>query len=343
MRHAGWVAPAVKVNLLNGRLTMTTTSTDRQAFLAAIAARPDDVAPRLIFADWLDENDEPEAAAAYRAATGLRTLRDLVRDALDARQHDLYADDDLRAWAIDRGYARVATFDAECTEAESWRTEWQHGNGASWPCYTLAITVDGRSVGTVDGWHVFAEWDADGNGAGGWERREHDGAYSGSPKFWSPEGFRDPKSAYPHIECGANMSQDLDLPRRDAAGRVLLYDARSVQLALDGASYSADHGDDPDVSELEWSDVPSRGRETVYLVSDGRIEEVEIGLAVAYQTGETYTSHGTPRRTWLLSAWMTDCPLVSGQYDTREGLLDALGELGGVYESYDDAEEAIAE
>jgi uncharacterized protein (TIGR02996 family) len=39
---------------------------DRDAFLAAVAARPDDDLPRLIFADWLDEHGEPERAEFIR-------------------------------------------------------------------------------------------------------------------------------------------------------------------------------------------------------------------------------------------------------------------------------------
>src|SRR5581483_12084459 len=39
---------------------------DRDAFLAAVVARPDDDLPRLIFADWLDEHGEPERAEVIR-------------------------------------------------------------------------------------------------------------------------------------------------------------------------------------------------------------------------------------------------------------------------------------
>jgi uncharacterized protein (TIGR02996 family) len=41
--------------------------TDRDSFIAAIAANPADDLPRLVFADWLDENGEPERAAFIRA------------------------------------------------------------------------------------------------------------------------------------------------------------------------------------------------------------------------------------------------------------------------------------
>src|SRR4051812_48918640 len=40
--------------------------TDRAAFLAAIAANPDDDLPRLVFADWLDEHGDADRAAFVR-------------------------------------------------------------------------------------------------------------------------------------------------------------------------------------------------------------------------------------------------------------------------------------
>ena len=40
--------------------------TDREALLAAICANPDDDTPRLAFADWLEENGEPERAEFVR-------------------------------------------------------------------------------------------------------------------------------------------------------------------------------------------------------------------------------------------------------------------------------------
>ena len=42
---------------------------DEQAFRAAIAASPDDIGLRRVFADWLDENDRPEEAAYQRRWT----------------------------------------------------------------------------------------------------------------------------------------------------------------------------------------------------------------------------------------------------------------------------------
>lgn len=45
---------------------MTSLISDRAALLAAIRANPDDDAPRLILADWLDENGEAERAHFVR-------------------------------------------------------------------------------------------------------------------------------------------------------------------------------------------------------------------------------------------------------------------------------------
>jgi uncharacterized protein (TIGR02996 family) len=41
-------------------------TSDQQALLAAVHASPDDVLPRLVFADWLDEHDQPAMAALFR-------------------------------------------------------------------------------------------------------------------------------------------------------------------------------------------------------------------------------------------------------------------------------------
>src|SRR6476659_7569532 len=41
-------------------------SSDRAAFLRAIAEQPDDDLPRLVYADWLDEHGEPERAEFIR-------------------------------------------------------------------------------------------------------------------------------------------------------------------------------------------------------------------------------------------------------------------------------------
>lgn len=45
---------------------MTAFTNDREGLLASIIANPDDDGLRLIYADWLDENDDPEQAELIR-------------------------------------------------------------------------------------------------------------------------------------------------------------------------------------------------------------------------------------------------------------------------------------
>jgi len=46
---------------------------ERESFMRAIATSPDDDAVRLVFADWLEENGEPERAEFICASTLLVT------------------------------------------------------------------------------------------------------------------------------------------------------------------------------------------------------------------------------------------------------------------------------
>src|SRR5579871_4647268 len=50
----------------NKRVRKAIPMTDELAFLAAIKEDPDNDLPRLIFADWLDENRQPERAELIR-------------------------------------------------------------------------------------------------------------------------------------------------------------------------------------------------------------------------------------------------------------------------------------
>jgi uncharacterized protein (TIGR02996 family) len=69
----------------------------REAFLLAIFASPDDDLPRLVFADWLEERGEVEFAARIRfecatPATGGPTVRGFVADPLIPCTVELLAD-----------------------------------------------------------------------------------------------------------------------------------------------------------------------------------------------------------------------------------------------------------
>ncbi len=80
------------------------------AFLAAIAYRPDDDLPRLVYADWLDENGDPERAEFIRIQIELANLSpiDPRREQLKARERELLRDHRER-WGLDafRGQSQV--------------------------------------------------------------------------------------------------------------------------------------------------------------------------------------------------------------------------------------------
>src|SRR5258707_14740600 len=63
------------------------------AFLQAIVATPDDVATRLIYADWLEENGDPERAEFIRVQCQLSELApgDARQSELEIREADLLA------------------------------------------------------------------------------------------------------------------------------------------------------------------------------------------------------------------------------------------------------------
>src|SRR5438105_511154 len=52
----------------------TTTMNQEQAFIEAIAAEPEQDAHRLVFADWLDDQDEPDRAEFIRVQCELARL-----------------------------------------------------------------------------------------------------------------------------------------------------------------------------------------------------------------------------------------------------------------------------
>lgn len=61
---------------------------DRAALVASVASRPDDDLPKLVFADWLEENGDPErgefvrlSVAAYRDAAGFPLATDQAKHA----------------------------------------------------------------------------------------------------------------------------------------------------------------------------------------------------------------------------------------------------------------------
>src|SRR5438309_7067053 len=99
---------------------------DRDALLAAIREAPRDDAPRLIYADWLDEHGEADLAEFIRVQIEIEPFRRLAGD-LDRWRRaviDLHLNDPVPAdfppeW---QRYAELARREHELYEAHRW--EW---------------------------------------------------------------------------------------------------------------------------------------------------------------------------------------------------------------------------
>jgi uncharacterized protein (TIGR02996 family) len=86
--------------------------TDESAFLQAIHDSPDDLALRLVFADWLEENGDPGRAADVRVEVKLAQLFDGESEGALLRAYSEYlyvAHSDRLGTAIDARYGKAAT------------------------------------------------------------------------------------------------------------------------------------------------------------------------------------------------------------------------------------------
>ncbi len=94
------------------------------AFLAAIADRPDDDLPRLVFADWLDENGQPDRAEFIRVQVELATLSgfDPRRATLKARAAVLASNKD--AWTLPEFRGQSQVFRRGFVELVNVSAEW---------------------------------------------------------------------------------------------------------------------------------------------------------------------------------------------------------------------------
>lgn len=97
---------------------------DANAFLDAILAEPDDIASRLIFADWLEERGDPRGEfIRIQCALSGNHLDDLQRVRFTIRQQELLAQHEAEwaapfqgaagGWTFRRGFIEEVVFDAE--------------------------------------------------------------------------------------------------------------------------------------------------------------------------------------------------------------------------------------
>ncbi len=95
-----------------------TTSTDYEAeFLAEIEKAPEDMVPRLVFADWLDDNGRPIEAIAWRWLAEHEKRPTVHRSTVDSPAFNWWAEYDaespIRKLPFERpGIPYVECFDA---------------------------------------------------------------------------------------------------------------------------------------------------------------------------------------------------------------------------------------
>jgi uncharacterized protein (TIGR02996 family) len=100
---------------------------EREALLAAVCEQPDDDVPRLVFADWCEENGQPERAEFIRVQCRIAQLaeHEPERETLGARElalwkaHFLVWLKEVPAWARPKvGVSRGFVAELECTPAQ---------------------------------------------------------------------------------------------------------------------------------------------------------------------------------------------------------------------------------
>lgn len=129
---------------------------DRQVFVDALAANEDDHTTRMIYADWLDEHDEPEEADRMRKLPAAKEW--------------------LRQWVqkINGDYPR------RLAEWEAGLQEWMQGRYDGKP-----VTTDMGPL-TEDGW---SEWTGDRPQADWYQRHSYEDAIAAGHSALSGEGY----------------------------------------------------------------------------------------------------------------------------------------------------------
>lgn len=266
------------------------------------------------------------------------SLRDLIVRTLVARWDEL--SDAAQEWAIDRGYARYPELSAELADAEDWRDDWRSPEGGSWPCYTLDISVDGREIGAVTGWHYVGPWSGQCDGRpSSWTERDDDGACCGLPRVW-----RDGDG--PYIDHGDNVGQPLLLPRAGEDGRALVYDEDrrgEHNRALEEAADGADHGDAPTLDDLDagdgdhWSDV--------WIIRGYRVEPIRIFRIDEFPNGDDNNGQQTYLVTGYVAVDDDGEPLGEIRENDADAIadIDGVGDDGKVYRQHGAAEKALVQ
>ena len=247
-------------------------------------------------------------------------------------------DNDERDWLVESGIVAEVGAAVACDDAESWKDVWCSDSGAAWPTYSLSITAeDGGCVIEVDGWHLVRPMGPDGN-------RQH--------TEWATEDCD--KSGLPRldnweIEAGDNMSGGGLIPCwRNDDDQWCTLDRDKLDDAIAAAASAADHGGDPDWTDVDRDDMECY--EILYIIRNHEIVEVSLlsgGIAGHDVEVVNYDEYGDyrPRSEthYYATAWSTD--QTEDTYESKGAALAAIRDLADdkkVWCSDDHAKSALA-
>jgi len=137
------------------------------AFLRAIRADPEADLPRLVYADWLDEHDDPARAEFVRVQCELAKLpdHDAAYAALEDREHELLAEHEAKwlgdgptpdEWTFRRGFVDELRLDPAAPPSGEWLTR-QAVTSVTLAPRALAVTAE--AVLSVPGLEGLQELD----------------------------------------------------------------------------------------------------------------------------------------------------------------------------------------
>lgn len=198
-------------------------------------------------------------------------------------------DDAERDALVALGLVTEVTPEITCTAQQEWRDNWQLDGGAAWPSYTLQITAPGMEAMTVKGWHLVGP-DEDGD----WATRGDDSAYNGTPHLDRRKEW-EIKSG--HLMAGGGL-----IPCWSHEGRLCTLARSGLDDLISEAADTADHGDDPELSDLDWSDLKAEDTE-YYLDSEGRVSEIEITQGTLYPSPDGCDERGRDQFKYLVTGW----------------------------------------
>ncbi len=119
---------------------------EQEAFEEAIARDPRDVAARKIYADWLEDNDQPELADLHRAWTPAALVEAFAWMQEFADRHDLDLGDVISAGHVGDWYTQI---DGQSAQDEFYDEGVQKEYWRHWQVITGVVATEAHRTDTV--------------------------------------------------------------------------------------------------------------------------------------------------------------------------------------------------